>query len=151
MDRARRSLSSLMDIAPKEADVLKNGELVRMHVRDVRPGDIFVVKPGQNIALDGRVKTGHSSVNQASITGESMPVGKEPGEEVFSGTLNEEGLLHIQATKDYQDTTLAKIIHLVEKAQEERAPAQAFVDRFAQVYTPLIMLLAIGLAIVPPL
>lgn len=151
MDRARRSLSSLMDIAPKEADVLKNGELVRMHVRDVRPGDIFVVKPGQNIALDGRVKTGHSSVNQASITGESMPVGKEPGDEVFSGTLNEEGLLHIQATKDYQDTTLAKIIHLVEKAQEERAPAQAFVDRFAQVYTPLIMLLAIGLAIVPPL
>src|SRR5699024_5261695 len=113
--------------------------------------DILLVKPGERVAMDGDVITGSTSINQAAITGESMPVTKQNGDEVFAGTLNEEGSIQVRVTKLVEDTTLAKIIHLVEDAQAEKAQAQHFVDKFAKYYTPAIMILALLVAILPQL
>jgi len=151
MDRARQSIRSLMDIAPKEALVRRNGQELMIHVDDIAVGDIMIVKPGQKIAMDGLVVSGNSAVNQAAITGESVPVEKTIDDEVFAGAINEEGLLEVKITKLVEDTTISKIIHLVEEAQGERAPSQAFVDKFAKYYTPIIMVIAALVAIVPPL
>lgn len=151
MDRARKSIQSLMDIAPNDALIKRNGQEFTAHVDDIVVGDVMIVKPSQKIAMDGIVVRGHSSVNQAAITGESVPVEKAVDDEVFAGTLNEEGLLEIKITKLIEDTTISKIIHLVEEAQGERAPAQAFVDKFAKYYTPIIMVVAALVAIIPPL
>ena len=151
MDRARNSIRSLMGIAPKEALVRRNGQEMMIHVDDIAVGDIMIVKPGEKIAMDGVVVNGYSAVNQAAITGESVPVGKTVDDEVFAGTLNEEGLLEVKITKLVEDTTISKIIHLVEEAQGERAPAQAFVDKFAKYYTPIIMIIAALVVVAPPL
>lgn len=150
MDKARRSLESLIDIAPKEAIIRRGTTDTNVHVDDINIGDIMLVKAGQKIAMDGIVVKGASTVNQAAITGESVPVAKIINDEVFAGTLNEEGLLEVRVTKRVKDTTLAKIVHLVEEAQAERAPSQAFVDKFAKYYTPVIIGLALCIAIIPP-
>ena len=151
MDKARQSIRSLMDIAPKQALIRRNGQELMVPVQDIVVGDTMIVKPGQKIAMDGVVTSGYSAVNQAAITGESVPVEKAVNAEVFAGTLNEEGFLEVRITKLVEDTTISKIIHLVEEAQGERAPAQAFVDKFAKNYTPIIMLVALLVAVIPPL
>ncbi|WP_127507788.1 heavy metal translocating P-type ATPase [Paenibacillus humicus] len=151
MEKARQSIRSLMDIAPKEALIRRGSEEITVSVDDIQVGDVMIVKPGQKLAMDGVVIKGTSTINQAAITGESVPVTKTIDEEVFAGTLNEEGLLEVKVTKHIEDTTISKIIHLVEEAQAERAPSQAFVDRFAKYYTPAIMIMALGIAVVPPL
>lgn len=151
MDRARQSIRSLMDIAPKEALVRRNNTEMTISVKDIQIDDIMVIKPGQKLAMDGLVVEGHSSINQSAITGESVPIAKKIGDEVYAGTLNEEGLLEVRVTKRVEDTTISKIIHLVEEAQGERAPAQAFVDKFAKLYTPSIMLVALLVVMIPPL
>ena len=151
MDKARASIRSLMEMAPTEALVVRNGEEMLLKAEDIEVGDLMIVKPGQMIAMDGIIVDGHSSVNQAAITGESVPVEKAVNDEVFAGTLNEEGFLKIKVSRLVDDTAIAKIIHLVEEAQAEKAPSQQFVDRFAKYYTPAIMAVAALVALVPPL
>lgn len=172
-ERARDAIRSLMAIAPDEAIVLRpcvdcrehigqdgyNGgpcpfcgwHEQRMPVSALRIGDVIVVKPGERIAMDGRVRAGASSVNQAPITGESLPVIKQAGDEVFAGTVNGEGALEIEVTRLAQDNLIARIVHLIEEAQERKAPAERFVDRFARTYTPAVVALACVLAVAPPL
>ncbi|OLN23200.1 cadmium transporter [Domibacillus antri] len=151
MDKARQSIRSLMDIAPNTAIIKRGNNEYEVDVEDIQVGDIMMIKPGQKIAMDGEIIKGQSAVNQAAITGESIPVHKQTGDEVFAGSLNEEGFLEVCVTKLAEDTTIAKIIHLVEEAQAERAPSQQFVDQFAKYYTPAIMVIALLTAIIPPL
>lgn len=151
MDKARNSIESLMNIAPKEALILRGHHEMMVAVDEIEVGDIMIVKPGQKLAMDGRIMKGASTLNQAAITGESEPVFKTVEGEVFAGTLNGEGLLEVEVTKRVEDTTIAKIIHLVEEAQAEKAPSQAFVDKFAKFYTPVIMLIALAIAVLPPI
>ena len=151
MNKARQSISQLMDIAPPTATIRKDGKLIEVDTDFIQINDLLIVKPGQKIAMDGVVLKGTSAVNQASITGESIPVWKSIDDEVFAGTLNEEGSLEVRVTKRVEDTTIAKIIHLVEEAQAEKAPSQKFVDKFAKYYTPAIIMIAILVAIIPPL
>jgi Cd2+/Zn2+-exporting ATPase len=151
LERARTAVRALMDLTPAEALVRgKTGE-VRLPVDQVAPGVVIVVKPGEKLPLDGVVVSGSSTVNQAPITGESLPVDKEPGDEVFAGTFNGRGALEVRVTRVRRDTTLARIIHLVEQAQAQRAPAQTLVERFARIYTPAVLVVAAAIALVPPI
>lgn len=151
MDKARQSIRSLMDMAPKQALIRRGMLELTIPVDEIEIGDVMIVKPGQKLAMDGVVIKGTSTINQAAITGESIPIHKTVDDEVFAGTLNEEGFLEIKITKRVEDTTIAKIIHLVEEAQAERAPSQAFVDRFAKYYTPFILFLSVLVIFIPPL
>ena len=173
MQQSRDSVRRLMEIAPQEALVLRpcidckehlgqagyaggpcpfcGVEEQRVAVDDVRVGETMVVKPGERIALDGVINKGESAVNQAPITGESVPVDKAAGEKVFAGSINGEGVLEVQVTGLATDSTISRIIHMVEEAQERRAPVQRFVDRFAKVYTPVVVVVAALVALVPPL
>lgn len=151
MDRARNAVRSLMELSPAEATVIRGGIEVRVPAETVAIGEVVVVRPGEKIPVDGVVVDGLSSVDQAPITGESVPVEKAMGDEVFAGTLNGVGALEVQSTRAAEDTTLARIIHSVSEAQATRAPSQAFVDRFARVYTPLIVVVAAAIALFPPL
>ncbi|MCS7197901.1 MAG: cation-translocating P-type ATPase [Candidatus Bipolaricaulota bacterium] len=150
VERARRSLRALMKLAPSEARVRRHGQELWVSIDQIEIGETLIVKPGERIALDGIVLSGSSSVNQAPITGESLPVEKRPGDAVFAGTINHEGYLEIKVTKRAKDTKLAKIIHLVEEAEAQRAPVEKFVDRFAKYYTPSVVAVAAGVAILPP-
>jgi Zn2+/Cd2+-exporting ATPase len=149
--RARRAIEALMELTPDTAFVKQDGEWREVAATEVQPGEIFLVKPGQKAPVDGEVVNGNSSMDQSPITGESIPVEKERGDTVFAGTINAEGVLEVRATKVAGDTTVARIIKMVEEAQRQRAPAQRFVDTFAKYYTPAVMVLAVILAIVPPL
>lgn len=151
MDRARNAIRSLMELTPAEATVLRGGREHRVPADAVEIGESVLVRPGEKIPVDGTVLTGRSAVDQATITGESVPVVKEPDEEVFAGTLNGDGVLEIRSTRAPADTTLARIIHSVEEAQATRAPSQSFVDRFARVYTPAVVGVAVLVAVGPPL
>lgn len=144
LDKTRKSIRSLLDLAPQKVTVKRNEAEVTIGIEEVQIGDVVVVRPGERIAVDGIVVNGQSSVNQAPITGESIPVEKFKGSEVYSGTLNEEGRIEIETTRIGEDTTLAKIIHLTEKAQATRAPIQNVADRFTQWFLPVVVLIAIG-------
>jgi len=151
MDRARNAIRAVMDLTPVEGLVVSGPTERRVRVDDVRLGDTLRVRPGDKVPLDGVVIAGTSDVNQAPITGESMPADKAPGDEVFAGTINGHGTLDVRVTRLRRDTTLARIIHLVEDAQAQRAPSQTIVDRFARLYTPAVMALAVVVALAPPL
>ncbi len=151
MDRARNAIRALMDLSPQEALRLVDGQEERVPVEALQAGDTVRVRPGERIPTDGQVVEGHSAVDQAAVTGESLPVEKGPGDEVYAGTLAGEGLLLIRATRPAGESTLARIIHMVEEAQARKAPAQRFVDRFAQVYTPAVVGMAFLVATVPSL
>ena len=152
VSRARRAVAALMDLAPPAANLLRaDGGEELVSPERVAVGDLFLVKPGERIPLDGRVASGASEVNQAPITGESVPAPKTAGEEVFAGTINGDGVLTIECTKLAGDTTLAHIINLVGEAQSRRAPSEQWVESFARVYTPAVMGLALALLLIPPL
>ncbi|WP_096153399.1 MULTISPECIES: heavy metal translocating P-type ATPase [Bacillus] len=151
MEKARSSIRSLMNIAPKKALIKRNNEERYVSVEEIEVNDIMIVKPGEKLAMDGKILRGVAAINTAAITGESIPLTKTIGDDVYAGTLNEDGFIEVEVTKRVEDTTLSKIIYLVEEAQAERAPSQAFVDKFAKYYTPLIMVIAFLVAVIPPL
>lgn len=151
MEKARRSMESLLQVAPKEATVLLDGRESVVPIASLQAGDIVLVRSGEKIPSDGIVVDGQSSVNEAAITGESLPVDKRAGEPVFGGSINNEGVLRIRIEKAYEDSSLAKILHLVEEAQETKTPTELFINRFAKYYTPLIIVIALLVIVIPPL
>ena len=151
VDRARHAIKGLLDLAPPMAEVRQaNGTWRSMPVQGIARGAVVRVKPGERLALDGRVLAGHSAIDQAPVTGESVPVEKAPGDEVFAGTINQHAALEFEVTVPASDTVLARIIHAVEQAQGTRAPIQRFVDRFAAVYTPAVFAFSLGVALLGP-
>ena len=151
MERARQAIRALIDLAPREALVRRDGREQRIPVDAVVPGDETIVRPGEKVPLDGIVLGGRSDVNEAPLTGESRPIDKAPGDEVYAGTINGHGAIEVRVVRLGRDSRLARITHLVETAQSRRAPVQSFVDRFARVYTPIVLVLAAAVAVVPPL
>ncbi|AXO63449.1 heavy metal translocating P-type ATPase [Pseudomonas sp. phDV1] len=152
LDRARNAIRGLMDLAPPRATVQQaDGSWQEIDVQAVGLGAVVRVRPGERISLDGEVVGGSSTVNQAPITGESLPVEKRVGDAVFAGTINEAGSLEFRVSAAARDTTLARIIHAVEEAQGSRAPTQRFVDQFSRIYTPVVFAFALAVAVVPPL
>ncbi len=152
LDRARNAIRGLMDLAPETATVRQaDSSWKELPAKDVAKGAVVRVRPGERIALDGVITAGRSAINQAPITGESLPVDKAEGDQVFAGTINETGSFEYKVTAGASDSTLARIIHAVESAQGSRAPTQRFVDQFARVYTPAVFAVAVLVAVVPPL
>ena len=149
LERARQAIRALIELSPREAIVKEPGGERRIAVESIRVGDEIVLRPGDKVPLDGVVISGHSDVNEAPLTGESLPADKAPGDEIFAGTINGHGALDVRVTRLVRDTRLARVIHLVETAQGSRAPVQSFVDRFARIYTPAVLLLAVLVAVVP--
>jgi len=149
LDRARKAIGKLLDLASTDVLVRDDRGERRLDIDEVGLGALMIVKPGEKFALDGIVRSGRSDVNQAPITGESLPVEKAEGDEVFAGTINGHGALAVAVTRRRADTTLARIVHLVESAQAKRAPVQLFIDRFAAWYTPSVVILALAVATVP--
>lgn len=150
-ERTRNSIRALMDLAPKTALVLREGKEEVIPAEELRVGDVFIVRPGQAVATDGEIIEGHSSLNQAPVTGESVPVEKDVGDSVFAATLNGEGALTIRVTKTTVDNTLARIIALVEEAQSSKGKSQRFIERFGRRYSPAVLAAGVLLAILPPL
>jgi len=152
LDRARNAISGLMQMTPERATVRQaDGSWAEREVNSVELGAIVRVRPGERIGLDGEVTAGQSTIDQAPITGESLPIEKTVGDKVFAGTINQAGSLEYAVTAAASNSTLARIIHAVEQAQGARAPTQRFVDRFAKIYTPAVFLFALGVALIPPL
>ncbi|MGE0114980.1 MAG: heavy metal translocating P-type ATPase [Steroidobacteraceae bacterium] len=152
LDRARNAIKGLMQLTPERATVQQaDGSWQEVAAKDVVVNARVRVKPGERIALDGEIVSGRSTINQAPITGESLPIEKAMGDPVFAGTINESGSFEYTVTAAARDSTLARIIHAVEAAQSARAPTQRFVDQFARIYTPVVFAIALGVAILPPL
>lgn len=149
-ERARKSLGSLVKLAPENALVRRGDKTVEIHAHAVEVDEIVVVKPGDKIPLDGMVIKGISSVNQAAITGESIPINRSVGDEVFAGTINEEGYLEVKVTRRSDKTVISQIIELVKEAQKRKSKTEAFIDRFSGYYTPVVILMAVIVATVPP-
>ena len=145
--RTRASIRKLLDLAPKEARILHGGKQSMIPANELKVGDVFVVRPGESIATDGAIIKGKSSINEAPVTGESVPVEKKEGAQVFAATINQNGLLEIQVTATFANNTLSKIVHLVEEAQEKKGKAQQFIEKFGRIYSPIVLFSAITLAI----
>lgn len=152
LDRARNAIAGLMELTPERVTVRQaDGSWLEVDAKAVAIGDVVRVKPGERIGLDGELVAGASSVNQAPITGESLPVDKAVGDAVFAGTINASGSFEYKVTAEAGQTTLARIIHAVEEAQGTKAPTQRFVDKFAKIYTPIVFIVAFAVAVLPPL
>lgn len=149
--KSRRSISEMMDIRPDYANIYRNGEIVQVDPEKVKIGDTIVIKPGERVPLDGVVTKGKSSLDTAALTGESLPRSVEEGDDLISGCVNMEGLLEIQVTKEFGQSTVSKILDLVENSSSKKAKAENFITKFARYYTPCVVIGAVLLAILPPL
>ena len=149
--RSRKSIAKLMDIRPDSATVIRDGEEIEVSPEDVEVGEIIIVKPGEKIPLDGVITEGESSVNQAALTGESAPVDKAYSDNVISGTLNLTGVIKVRTTSTFGQSTVSKILELVENASDKKAIVENFITKFARYYTPAVVIAALLLAIIPPL
>lgn len=148
---SRKSISALMDIRPDYANLKVGDEIRKVSPEEVNIGDIIIVKPGEKVPLDGKVIEGNSMVDTAALTGESVPREVGPGDDVLSGFINKNGVLTIEVTKDYGDSTVSKILDLVQNASSRKAPTEKFITKFARFYTPIVVFGALALAIIPPL
>lgn len=151
VNHSRRSISSLLDIRPDYANLEKNGETIVVSPKEVHVGEIIVVKPGEKVPLDGIVVEGKSSLDTSNITGESLPRNVVKGDKVLSGVVNNHGLLKIEVTKEFGESTVSKILDLVENASSKKAPTENFITKFAKFYTPVVVFVALAIAIIPPL
>lgn len=151
MDRARNALHYLMGLSPREAHLKRGGRLLTVPLSELAVGDTIIIKPGEKVSVDGTIAQGTSPVDESPITGESLPVEKVPGDKVFAGSLNGPGALEVTVEKRADDSTLSRIMHLVEEAQSQKAPSQNFVDAFSKIYTPLVLAGAVLVSIIPPL
>ncbi len=149
--KSRQSIAHLMDIRPDTACVVRNGETTVVSPQTVMPGEHIIVRPGEKIPLDGTISEGSSTLNTVALTGESMPREVTVGDEVVSGCVNLTGLLHVQTTKTFGDSTASRIIELVEQAGEHKSRSEKFISRFARIYTPIVVFAAVALALLPPL
>lgn len=151
LERTRRSVRDLIDLAPAVVRVRRHGRELEVPIAEAVVGDLLVVKPGERVALDGAVRTGSTAVDEAPVTGESAPADKAPGDLVYAGSLNISGLVEVDVTSAQEDSTLARLVHLVEDAQSQRAPSQRLVDSFTRYYTPIVVVGAVLVAVLPPL
>ena len=151
VSKSRKSITNLMDIRPDYANVERNGELQQVDPEEVKVGDIIIVRPGERIPLDGTILKGTSTLDTSALTGESMPRDVEAGMDVISGCINQTGILHIRTTKEFGESTVSKILDLVENASDKKAKTENFITRFAKYYTPAVVIGALALAILPPL
>ena len=149
--RARKAIREVLSITPQTATVEVDGQKQAFNVEKIVPGQTIIILAGERVPLDGVVLSGQSSVNQAPLTGESQPVLKSPGDTVLAGTINESGTLKVKVTHGFQETKISSVIRLIEEAQGKKAPAQLFVDKFSRIYTPVVTLIAVLVAIIPPL
>ena len=151
VNKSRKSIASLMNIRPDYANLLRDNQEEKVEPIEVKIGDVIIVKPGEKIPLDGKVIEGTSMLDTSALTGESIPRGVEVGDEILSGCINNEGLLKIQVTKEFGESTVSKILDLVENASSRKAKTENFITRFAKYYTPIVVIMALILAILPPL
>lgn len=151
VDKSRESIASLMNIRPDYANLLKNNQEEKVDPNEVKIGDIIIVKPGEKVPLDGKVIEGTSMLDTSALTGEAIPRRSKTGDEILSGCINQEGLLKIQVTKEYGESTVSKILDLVENASNRKAKSENFITKFAKYYTPIVVIIAVILAILPPL
>ena len=150
-DRTRSAIRALLDLAPKEAHVLRDGMELTIPATELAVRDIFLVRPGESIPTDGVINRGSTTLDESPVTGESVPVEKEKGAHVFAGTMNLTGAVEVQVTHTFEDNSLSRIIHLVEEAQEQKTGAQRFIDKFGRYYSPGVLLGSLVLLLVPPL
>ena len=150
VDKSRKSIASLMDIRPDVAYVSKNGKIEKLSPEDVKIGETIVVKPGEKVPLDGKIIEGKSMVDTSALTGESVPVEVNVGDNILSGTINKNGLLTIKVEKEFGESTVSKILDLVENASSRKSKSENFITKFAKYYTPIVVIIAIMLAIIPP-
>ena len=149
--RTRASIRALLDLAPKEARLLRDGKEIMVPAESVKPGDVFVMRPGESLPTDGIIRQGQSSLDESPITGESIPMDKGPGMKVYAASINRQGALEVEATATFADNTLSKIIHLVEEAQEQKGKAQQWIERFGRRYSPAVLVAAALLLLAPAL
>lgn len=151
VQRSRKSIKNMLELKPQEVKVLRDGREITLSPEDVKIGDIMVIRPGEKLDIDGRIVEGCAELDMKALTGESIPVSKVPGDEVLAGSVNVDGAIKVEATKEYRDSTVSKILDMLEKAEDKKSNAEHFITRFARIYTPIVCLLALAVILVPPL
>lgn len=151
VQRSRKSIKDMLELKPQEVKVLRDGREITLSPEDVKIGDIMVIRPGEKLDIDGKIVEGCAELDMKALTGESIPVSKAPGDEVLAGSVNVDGAIKVEATKEYRDSTVSKILDMLEKAEDKKSNAEHFITRFARIYTPIVCLLALGVILLPPL